>query len=38
MKTRCTHQQEKRDRVGAIIVFAIFFGTLIYVLIEHIFN
>lgn len=31
-------RQEKQDRIGALIVFGIFFGTFIYVLIEHYFN
>ena len=31
------HQQEKRDRVVALIVFGLFIGTLIYVLFEHYF-
>jgi len=37
-KTPLRNQQEKRDRLGALIVFGLFFGTLIYVLIEQIFN
>lgn len=38
MKTPRINQQEKSDRIGAMIAFALFFGTLVYVIIEQFFN
>lgn len=36
MKTKHNHhRQEKLDRLGAMIVFGLFFGTLVYVILEQ---